>query len=120
MTHENYKDSVLLSDNEFYALIMAAMRRADTDNQRLLREAWPEVWDELQLRYNAPGGYTERELRALQERYDLTAIVHDDAILEKKEGAVLTEEEIAMIEALGGGPDSNVIIFDLDHLLEGD
>ena len=46
----------------FYALIMAAMREADSDNLRRLRAAWPQVWDELHARYNAPGGYlTEAE-----------------------------------------------------------
>jgi len=43
-------------DVPFYGLIMAAMRRADTDNLNALRAFWPAVWDELQARYNAPGG----------------------------------------------------------------
>lgn len=50
----------------FYALIMAAMRRADSINSRLLQDAYPEVWQELQLRYNAPGGaLTEAEAASL-------------------------------------------------------
>lgn len=40
----------------FYALIMAAMRQADTDNLKRLRDAFPETWAELMRRYNAPGG----------------------------------------------------------------
>lgn len=40
----------------FYALIMAAMRQADTNNVETLRAGWPRVWEELQARYNAPGG----------------------------------------------------------------
>jgi hypothetical protein len=40
----------------FYALIMAAMRQADTDNLTRLRSAFPDVWRELEARYNAPGG----------------------------------------------------------------
>lgn len=43
------------SDPPFYALIMAAMRKADTENLRRLKEMWPAVWEELQARYNAPG-----------------------------------------------------------------
>lgn len=43
-------------DYPFYALIMAAMRKADTTNVELLKAAWPEVWDELFRRYHAPGG----------------------------------------------------------------
>ena len=48
-------------DPSFYALIMAAMRRADSSNTAILRAAWPETWDELQARYNAPGGYLPGE-----------------------------------------------------------
>ena len=40
----------------FYALLMAAMRNADSDNAQKLRDAFPETWAELQARYNAPGG----------------------------------------------------------------
>lgn len=40
----------------FYALIMAAMRQADTANAERLRHMFPVVWDELQARYHAPGG----------------------------------------------------------------
>lgn len=40
----------------FYALIMAAMRDADSENQAKLKDAWPDVWAELDARYNAPGG----------------------------------------------------------------
>ena len=40
----------------FYALIMAAMRQADTNNIERLKQAFPEVHAELEARYNAPGG----------------------------------------------------------------
>lgn len=43
-------------DVGFYALIMAAMRRADTHNLERLQAAWPAVWEELQARYHAPAG----------------------------------------------------------------
>lgn len=43
-------------DSTFYGHVMAAMMRADTDNLAKLKAAWPEVWDELQHRYNAPQG----------------------------------------------------------------
>lgn len=45
----------------FYGLLMAAMRQADTTNAILLRQCWPQVWDELQARYDAPGGLLEGE-----------------------------------------------------------
>lgn len=48
-------------DVPFKALIMAAMRRADTINAALLRSAFPEIWAEAEARYNAPGGILERD-----------------------------------------------------------
>jgi hypothetical protein len=45
-----------LHDYPFYALIMAAMRKADTENSFDLRVAFPSTFNELQARYNAPGG----------------------------------------------------------------
>lgn len=47
---------IMKSDPSFYALIMAAMRKADTNNLDKLVSAWPEVWFELNARYNAPNG----------------------------------------------------------------
>jgi len=43
-------------DTPFYALLMAAMCRADTGNADVLRSAFPLVWKELSERYNSPGG----------------------------------------------------------------
>ena len=40
----------------FYALIMAAMRQADTDNLEKLRTVYPNTWEELTTRYSALGG----------------------------------------------------------------
>ena len=44
-------------DEPFYALIMAAMRRADDVNSIKLAEMFPETFAELTLRYNAAGGH---------------------------------------------------------------
>jgi hypothetical protein len=43
-------------DPPFYALIMAAMRKADTGNYAALGKAFPEARAELEARYHAPGG----------------------------------------------------------------
>lgn len=48
-------------DFPFYALIMAAMRQADSDNAAKLRMLWPEIWAELDMRYNAPAGLSPKE-----------------------------------------------------------
>lgn len=58
-----YKASVELGrgDPSFYGLIMAAMRKADTTNAAILWRAFPEVWDDLQARYEAPGGVLEHD-----------------------------------------------------------
>ena len=59
MSHYDYEESKVISGQgySFYALIMAAMRQADTDNLSYLKHGWYGVWQELQTRYNAPGGY---------------------------------------------------------------
>lgn len=48
--------NLVAGDPPFYSLIMAAMRKADTENLRRLKEMWPAVWEELNARYNAPFG----------------------------------------------------------------
>ncbi|MBE9594627.1 MAG: hypothetical protein IMF19_14240 [Proteobacteria bacterium] len=54
---------IAAKDPPFYALIQAAMRRADTANLHLLKACWPEVWLELRARYNAPGAILQSELK---------------------------------------------------------
>jgi len=48
----------------FYALIMAAMRQADTDNLKRLTLMWPKVSREFNDRYNAPGGVLDSDSQA--------------------------------------------------------
>lgn len=54
-------------DWDFSALIMAAMRKADTGNAALLREAFPRIHAELAARYEAPGGALDDGERAWLE-----------------------------------------------------
>lgn len=63
MSHMDYKISQQLASAEppFYALIMTAMRRADSDNIELLKAAFPEIHAELMARYHSPGGYLKDE-----------------------------------------------------------
>ena len=56
MSLYDYDASKEISDYPFYSLLMALMRKADDDNLMLLQLAFPSEWDELQQRYNAPGG----------------------------------------------------------------
>lgn len=70
---------IAAKDPSFYALIQAAMRRADTYNLELLQRCWPNVWRELMERYNAPGGKLQSELEKDEkmrkdEFKDLTAM----------------------------------------------
>ena len=69
MSYHHYKASaeLLRGDPPFYALIMAAMRKADTRNVELLRSSWPDVWEDLQARYWAPGGVLESDPESLRE-----------------------------------------------------
>ena len=64
MSWYDYKRSIELSDAPFYALIMAAMRRADTWNLAILKNMYPDIWHELQNRDHAPGGYLEGETQS--------------------------------------------------------
>lgn len=52
-------------DYPFYALIMAAMRQADTDNIERLKTMFPHIWRELERRYHAPAGILAEELDSL-------------------------------------------------------
>ena len=63
MSYYDYKAGQELAqkDAPFYALIMAAMMRADSSNIVRLMSAFPQVYDELQARYNAPGGLLEAD-----------------------------------------------------------
>jgi hypothetical protein len=63
MSLHSYVISLALSrvDRPFSAYIMAAMRKADSDNLAKLRSVFPEVWDELDARYNAPLGFLPDE-----------------------------------------------------------
>ncbi len=58
MSYFDYEMSkrIAAEDYPFYALIMAAMRQADTDNLAQLKQAFPEAYAELMYRYNSPGG----------------------------------------------------------------
>lgn len=52
-------------DTSFGALIMAAMFKADDVNLPRLKAAWPDAWEELEARHNAPGGFLVGEQEAL-------------------------------------------------------
>lgn len=58
MSLYDYRASQQISatDPPFYALIMAAIRKADTQNAARLHMAFPDVYAEFEARYNAPGG----------------------------------------------------------------
>lgn len=60
--------SRLTYGNEFYTLLMAAMRFADTNNLSKLESAFPDVVKELRMRYQAPGGALTPEEMELAER----------------------------------------------------
>jgi hypothetical protein len=57
--HEyNAAKELYSADAPFYALIMAAMLKADDRNIAKLRSAWPDIYYELDERYHTPGGLT--------------------------------------------------------------
>lgn len=58
MSRHDYERSgaIAASGEPFAALVMAAMRRADSANYERLKGAFPEIERELRERYHAPGG----------------------------------------------------------------
>lgn len=64
MSLYDYRESIEISakDPQFAALIMSAMRKADSTNIALLRWAWPQIWMEFQARYHSPGGILPGEM----------------------------------------------------------
>lgn len=65
-----YRASLELSrtDPPFYGLVMAAMRKADTTNAAILRRSFPDVWADLQARYESPGGVLPTDPAGLRQR----------------------------------------------------
>jgi len=66
-----YEESQEISTKgyQFYALLGALMRDADTDNTAKLRAAWPEFWESMLHRYNAPLGVVEEWDNMTPEKY---------------------------------------------------
>ena len=57
MSLHSYRVSreIAATDYPFDTLIMAAMSKADSQNQAFLQLAFPQLWAEVYARYNAPG-----------------------------------------------------------------
>lgn len=58
MSLYDYQQSkkIMAEGYSFYPLIMAAVRGADDTNTAKIKMAWPELYEEVKARYNAPGG----------------------------------------------------------------
>jgi len=65
MSHYDYEKSKEISaeDPPFASLVMAAIRKADTENTAKLKSAFPEIFNELQERYWATGGLLPEEIK---------------------------------------------------------
>lgn len=75
MSLYDYEASLGLGHPPFYALIMAAMRKADSVNAGRLQRAFPEIWNELQARYDAPGGCLEGEREPTDDPEVVSAVI---------------------------------------------
>lgn len=62
-------------DPPFSAFIFAAMRKADSANAAKLRSVFPELWSEMQARYDAPGGLLDGE----RPKYEVPDEADDEA-----------------------------------------
>lgn len=54
---------IVASDPPFAALVMAAMRKADSINAAKIRSVFPVIRAELEARYEAPGGVLPTDVR---------------------------------------------------------
>ena len=61
----------------FYGLLQAAMRAADSDNFSILRAAFPEVYKDLEVRYNAPGGSLPEDGLSWEQIVEICNAVHE-------------------------------------------
>ena len=63
MSLYEYRESQEIDSKQygFYSLIMAAMRQAEDINISKLKVLFPDIFNELQARYNAPGGKLEND-----------------------------------------------------------
>lgn len=68
-----------LDNIPFYALVMLAMRRADSDNMAALEQAFPEIARDLRDRYNAPAGMLESDPFTPNEVVSMVQRVQDHA-----------------------------------------
>jgi len=64
MSYQEYTlgREISAKDYPFYALIQAAMRQADSRNLQKLKRVFPEIFRELKVRYDAPGGLLPDEI----------------------------------------------------------
>lgn len=78
--HEYEQSKHIQAQNyPFYALMATLMRQADTRNTDLLRENWPDIWESLLRRYEAPLGVIEEwDGFSAQEYYDRQQEWKDD------------------------------------------
>jgi len=82
---------IAMHDYPFYALIQAAMRQADTDNLEKLREAFPHIWNELQLRYKASGGKDEFSWAGKPPSNEMWVSNYDGRVTRFIDGKLATE-----------------------------
>ena len=65
----DYRESQKISAEgySFHALIIAAMRKADTSNMNKLKAIFPEVYDEFVARYNATAGVLDSDAESIKQ-----------------------------------------------------
>lgn len=88
MSLYDYEESkrIAAQDYSFKALIMAAVRQANTSNNAVLREAFPSIHHELVSRYNAPGGLLPGERTP-------SSLENDDSFDDTLTGASSAEDD---------------------------
>ena len=69
----DYKIAMVLaaSDLPFSSLLAAAMARADSRNMAVLKSGFPQLAEDLLLRYDAPGGVLPRDMKDSRVEQDV-------------------------------------------------
>ena len=54
-----YEQSKEIASKEYswLSLLFALIRKSDSNNAQIIKENWPEHYEELVKRYNVPGGH---------------------------------------------------------------
>jgi hypothetical protein len=118
MSYYDYKYSQRseITNAPFYGLVMALMRQADTENTEKLKLAWPEVYAELESRYNSrDGGLLPEDGANLPTLLENHVVIRDDGLLFK----VIEPNTYSLVVSVFGCPEEDRIKWETGNIWRG-